>query len=169
MVIADAEQQHVVEFIPRLPEPFDEGRARRALGVEPAQLVAERVPGREHLRRPSPEILDIALVRDGKALHGDAVDAIHTGRPVIAPAHVIERAGREHAYGRVARQTLRDVTRVQLCPAVDISAVALHHHGKLHWSSGPGSPGSPTRVFGALGWRPRSPTRVPGAMGCSGG
>jgi hypothetical protein len=89
---------------------------------------------------PVREDLDVALVIDPEAPDRHAVHPLDAGRIFVVPRHVIARARREDLDLRVLRQAFGDVTRVQFGAAVDVGAIPLHDHGKLHCAeSGPSS------------------------------
>src|SRR5688572_25802406 len=98
----------------------------------------------KHPPGAAPELVRIALVPDGKSPDGDAVDAIDTGRPFVAPGDVITGARGDNLHLGVAREALGDVARMQLRAAVDIGVVALDDHREFHDSElSPRSPASP--------------------------
>src|SRR6185436_6552320 len=86
----------------------------------------------EHAARQPPEVIRTAFVPDRKPAHGDPVDPIDAGRPLVAPGDVIAGAGRHHLDLRVPREPLGHVARVQLGAAVDVGAVTLDHDRELH-------------------------------------
>ena len=135
-VVAQAEQDHEIGLGRDVPHALDERRTHRPLAVEPGQFVGHRVHLLEHERRAAREVARVALVRDGKALHRNAVDAGFACWILVLPGHVVARTRREHAYVGVGRQVLGDVPRVQLRSAADIGGVALHDDGELHRSVG---------------------------------
>ena len=85
MVIAEAEEDEevVVGFV-RL-DVLDQRRTGRPLGVEPRQLIAERMPLGEHLLRPLAEFDGIPLDGDGEAMHRDALNHLAARRIFVLP------------------------------------------------------------------------------------
>src|SRR5205823_7025928 len=83
----------------------------------------------------------------GEAAHDHVVDLIDAGRPLVSPADVVLRARGKDLYLRMTRQSLGDITRVQLGTAVDVGAVALDDDRELHDSDG----GSGERSDGSAG------------------
>ena len=114
------------------PEVADERRRSRSLGVEPRQLVGERVRRVEDLRGQPAERQRIALVLDPEAAHADAVDRFDAGRQLVPPRDVVGGARGQHLDLGVPREVLGDVAGVQLGAAVDRLAVALDDDGELH-------------------------------------
>ena len=105
-------------------------------GVEPRELVGERVGLLEHPRGSLPEETRIALVLHTEPAHRHVVDALDAGRELVAPRDVIGRARREHLDLGVPGEMLGDVPGVQLGAAVDRLPVSLNDDGELHCGSG---------------------------------
>ena len=106
--------------------------AGRTLTVEPPDLVGHRVRVVEHAPGTPAELIRIALVSNGKSTDRDAVDLFDPGRPLVAPRHVVTRAGRDDLDLGVPREPLGHVARMELCATVDVRAVALDHDRELH-------------------------------------
>ncbi len=102
-------------------------------GVEPGELVAQRMLLREDLLRPLRELDGIALDRDREAVHRDAVDDLQAWRQLVLPRDVVAmRAGRQHLDLDVLGQVLGHVPRMLLGAAVDVGAVPLNDDRDLH-------------------------------------
>src|SRR5215210_7479366 len=99
----------------------EERRAGGALGLQPGQLVGDRMRAFEDAPRPAAELDRVALVPDRKTADGDTVHLLDTGRPLIPPRDVIARAGRHDFHLRMAGEALGHVTRVQLSASIDLS------------------------------------------------
>ena len=99
----------------------------------------------EHERRPAGEVALVALFLHRKALDRDTVDEVGAGWVVIAPRHVVARAGRVHRHVCVCSQMLGDVSRVQLGSTAHVGSVPLHDDRELHGSSA----GPPAAASGA--------------------
>ena len=133
VVIAVAEEQDEIERAAR--NMVDERAARRPFAVEPGELIGRRVRVLEDPLRTPAEVPWIALAVHGKPPYLDAVHGLGAGRELVAPGDVIAGTRRDDFHVRVARQTLGDVSRVQLGAAVDVSAVALYDNRESHDSS----------------------------------
>src|SRR5688500_10490716 len=95
--VAQAEDQHEVELRAGAVDALDEVWTYRSLGVQPRQLVVERVDVVKDVSGVPAEFdkCGVALAADGKALHRYAVDRLDAGRHLVAPCHVVTCAGRE--------------------------------------------------------------------------
>src|SRR5512144_2869875 len=123
---------------------FDERSTRRTFGVEPIELVAERMRLLEHATRSFCEDLWIAFVLHAEPPHRDAVHDVGARLELVTPCDVVGGAGREDFDLRVPREMLRDIPRVQFGAAVDRRAVPLDDNGEFHWAPEPAPPsGSP--------------------------
>src|SRR5687767_12960355 len=100
------------------------------------------------------EIIGVPFAGDGKAAHGNAVDTLDAGRPLVPPGDVIPGTGGDDLDFRVPRQPLGDVSRVQLGAAIDVRAIALDGDRQLH----PPSPPPSLIGFGATGSRSPPPS-----------
>ena len=80
VIVPIAEEQTVVVALAVLREVIDQRRRRRSFGVEPVELLAERVRLLEHALRSPSEQPWIALVLDAKPPDLDAVDRLDTRR-----------------------------------------------------------------------------------------
>ena len=136
VVVAVAEKEAVVVGVAALVQVVDERRAGRAFGVEPVELVAERVPLFEDAIGQPPEDARIALVLDAKAPDGHAVDRLDAGRQLVPPRDVVGGARGQHLDLGVTGEVFGDVAGVQLGAAVDRLAVALNDDRELHCASG---------------------------------
>ena len=137
VVVAVAEEQAVVVARRRVSRrsrsaPGWSGPRRRA---SRARRRANGGAGRRD-RTASPNTQRIALVLHAEPADRHAVDCLDAGRQLVAPRHVVGRAGRQHLDLAVTREVLGDVARVQLGAAVDRLAVALNDDRDLHCASG---------------------------------
>ena len=80
VIVAVAEEQAVVVVGGVFRDVVDERGARRSLGVEPVELVAERVRLQEHALRPLAEHQRIPLVLDAEPADRNAVHLLDAGR-----------------------------------------------------------------------------------------
>ncbi len=128
--IAEEEAEVVIDGVPR--EMIDEGRAAGPFGVEPRELVSERMPLLEHAIGASREHPWIPLVFHAEPADPDAVDVLHASLELVAPRHVIRGARRHDLDVGVACEMLGDVTGVELGTAVDRLAVALNDDRQFH-------------------------------------
>ena len=135
VVISRAEEQDEVEVASARAQARHELAADGPFAVQPLQLFLQRVDRVEYLVRATGEFGEMALPRDRKALDPHAVDLGDSLRKLVAPGEIVARTGGQHAHLGVLAQPLRDVSCVQLCAAVDLSAVALHDDRKLHPST----------------------------------
>ena len=152
VIVAIAEEEHVVERARRLRQVVDERRTRRPLGIEPREFVGEGMCFLEDLARAPAEVEWLTFPGHRKASHGDAVDGLEARLQLVAPADVVAGAGCDDFDLGVPGEALGDIARVQLGAAVDVSAVALSDNREFHDSAGPppvspdapdGSPASP--------------------------
>src|SRR6476619_3095618 len=97
-----------------------QGGARGAFGVEPLQLVGDRVGVFEHPVRQAPECSRVPLVDDRESLDGDAVDIVWTSGELVGPRDVVTGTGREDADVVVPRQPLGNVAGMELRTAVHL-------------------------------------------------
>ncbi len=132
VVVAVAEKDEEVVLAGVLADVVDERRAGRSFSVEPIELVGERMRFVEDALGQASELERVALVLHAKAPHRDPVDLLDAGFELVAPRHVVGRAGGQHLDVGMARQALGDVTRVQLGAAVDRQAVALNDDREFH-------------------------------------
>ena len=132
VVVAIAEEQAVVVLAAVLGEVVDQGGRRRTFGVEPVQLVAERVRLLEDAIGPAPEEPRIALAFHAKPPHRHAVDRFDPGRQLVAPRHVVGGARRQDLDLGMLGEMFGDVARVELRAAVDRLSVALNDDRDLH-------------------------------------
>src|SRR5262249_51269849 len=125
----------------------DESATRGAFGIEPAQLVSNRVVLVKHALGLLSEDERIALLFHCEAADGNAVDALDSRGELVAPRHVVGGARRQNFDVAVSREVLRDVTGVELGAAVDCFTVSLDDDGELHCP--PSLPGSPVSRAGS--------------------
>ncbi len=130
--VAEAEEDEEIVVAGVGADVLHEGGACRPLGLEPRQLVAERVDLVKDDARPPSELLRVALARHGEAPHLDAVDGLDALGALVAPRDVVGGAGGEHLHRNVRGQALGDVPRVQFGAAVDVGAVALDDDRDFH-------------------------------------
>src|SRR5438132_12355926 len=92
VIVAVAEEETVIVAVRVRPQVIDERGRRRAFGVEPGQLVAERVRPFEDTIGAAGEEPRIALVPDAKPAHRHTLDPLDAGPQRVAPGPVISRA-----------------------------------------------------------------------------
>ena len=132
VVIAVAEEQAVVVLAAVPRDVVNQGGGGWTLGVEPVQLVAERVRLLEDAIGSTSEQSGIAFAFHAKPAHGDTVDGFDAGRQLVAPRHVVRRARREDLDLRVFGEMLGDVAGMELGAAVDRLPVSLNDDRDLH-------------------------------------
>ena len=76
----------------------------------------------------------------------EAVHLVGAGRVLVAPRHVVAGARGEDLDLRMPVEALRDVSRVELRPAVEIGAVALNDDRESHRAVGSPGSGAPLRA-----------------------
>ena len=107
------------------PERLDQPRRVRALPPQELDLlVAGALPDVERLRERV-EGGEVALLLDREAEHVDAAEPRRPLGQLVAPAHVVARAGGEHGDAVIHGQALRHRARERLGAPGDALAVAL--------------------------------------------
>jgi len=136
VVIAEAEEDEevVVGFV-RL-DVFDQRGTGRSFRLEPGELIAERMRFGEDLLRPFRELDRIALDRNGKAVHRDAVNDLAARWKFVLPRNVVAmRARGQHLDLDVPGEVLGNIPRMLLGAAVDVGAVPLNDDRDFHCRS----------------------------------
>ena len=93
------------------------------------------MPLLEHAAGSLPEHERIAFVLHLEAPDRHPVHLLDSGRELVAPRNVVGRAGGQHLDLAVAREMLRDISRVKLGAAVDRLPVPLNDDRDLHCGS----------------------------------
>ena len=120
VVVPVAEEDEVVVGRGGPAEPAHERRTRGSLGPQPPELVCEGVHAFEDVRRAAPELPRVAFPPHREAVHDETVDLVGTGRQLVAPRNVVAGARSENLDLRMPVEALRDVSRVELRPTVEV-------------------------------------------------
>src|SRR5262249_50558930 len=146
MAVAVVEEHAEVVRLAVFAKMAHETAADRAFGLNPLQLVVERMclveDARAELRRRRPA----ARLRDAEAADANAVDRVGAGLEFVGPRLLVARARREHFDVGMVDEMFGDVAGLEFCAAMYGRAVALNDKRQLH-----GVSGSPPPLSGSSG------------------